>query len=315
MKLSDMNEPLISIVVPTYNRKKLAERLLNSILKSTHKNLEIIVIDDASPDRTQEYLKSKFKDKKIKLFKNKKNLFAAGTKNEGLKRAKGKYIIFIDDDNVVDRNMLKELSMFLEENKDFGECGPINYSFSRKNKIIWCRSNRNMWSTKTKHFTSLEGLSGKKNWETDDIPNSFMVRKSVTDKYRITFKSKFGIMYEESDFAYRIKKTGYKIGVVREARIYHDIESENKDYLYHFLEDQRRPFVFARNRIIFHNLYSTRLQNVSILLVWIWFFAAYYCYKFFTYNGEGNFSILNKLTASLKYIAGTFVGIRMLITK
>ena len=75
----------------------------------------------------------------------------------------------------------------------------------------------------------------------------------------------YGIMYEESDFAYRIRNLGYKVMVVKGAKIYHDIEisekgEKRKDYMSHFMEDKRRLFVFGRNRLIFHSIYSNRFQ-------------------------------------------------------
>src|SRR5690349_1884906 len=119
------NKPLVSIVIPTYNRKKSTERLIKSLLKSTYDNLEIIVIDDASKDDTLVYLKSKFRNnKKIKIFRNEKNLFAAASKNEGQKRTKGKFIMFIDDDNVVDREMISELVKAFEKFSEVGEVAP-----------------------------------------------------------------------------------------------------------------------------------------------------------------------------------------------
>jgi GT2 family glycosyltransferase len=309
------NNPLISIVIPTYNRKKSAERLIKSILRSSYKKFEIIVIDDASRDETSDYLKAKFKNnKKVNIFRNKINLFAAGSKNEGQKRAKGKYIAFIDDDNVVDSKMLLELVNVLEEKIDVGEVAPINYNFNNKNKILLTRSTRNMWTTKTLHLRTLKPFNGKKTWGADDAPNAFMVRGDVLRQNKISFNQDYGIMYEESDYAYKIKKSGYKVNMVRNAKIYHDIEDsitnkKSKDYLYHFMDDPRRAFTFARNRIIFHNLYSTRIQQLGIYLFWIWFFSIYYIYKFLFYNGYGNFDLKRRIYVAKNYLKGNIKGL------
>lgn len=315
------NFPLVSIVIPTYNRKKMAERLINSILRNTYKNIEIIVIDDASLDGTSEYLNAKFgKNKKIKIFKNKKNLFAAGSKNVGQKKTKGELIMFIDDDNTVEHEMIGKLVNVFKTDPGIGEAGPVNYNFNDKNLVLLSRSTRNMWTTKTHHLRSLTPFKSMKQWETDDIPNAFMVRAGVIKKNKIEFRAKFGIMYEESDYAYRIRKAGYKIAIIRNAKIYHDIEDNSlkdkrKDYMYHFMEDKRRPFVFARNRVIFHSLYSSKIQKVFIFSFWIWFFSAYYVYKFLFYNGYGDFSIFSKLKAAISYLEGTIIGLRFIFDK
>lgn len=312
-----IKKDLVSIIIPTYNRKKLTERLLKSILKSSYKNYEIIVIDDASSDDTSEYLRKRFK--KINIQKNRKNLFAAGSRNVGQKLANGEFILFIDDDNVIDKNMISELVNALKNDLSIGEVGPINYNFNNKKLILLSRSTRNMFTTKTYHLRSLSPFKDKSLWDADDIPNSYMVRAEIIKKYNIQFRKEYGIMYEESDYAYRIKKLGYRICMVRAAKIYHDIEdtskTKSKDYLYHFMQDRRRPFVFARNRIIFHWRFSSKLQNIGILSFWIWFFSVYYCYKLAFYSGHGDFKVSQRINSSLSYLMGTFNGLYIILLK
>jgi GT2 family glycosyltransferase len=245
-------------------------------------------------------------------------LFASGSKNVGQKIANGKFIMFIDDDNVVDKKMIEELVGFMNVNVNAGEAGPVNYNLSN-NKILFIKSSRNMWTTKTFHLRSLISFKTEDYWETADIPNAFIVRNEIV-KNKIEFNPMFGIMYEESDYAYRIKKRGYKIYIVNKAKIFHDIDNHSskeakKDYLYHFMEDERRPFVFARNRIIFHYLYSTKIQFLFICLFWIWFFVIYYLYKFIFYKGYGEFSFKNKIVAALSYLNGTMSGFKFVLNQ
>lgn len=312
--------PLVSIVIPSYNRKKSTERLIRSLIVSAYKNLEIIVIDDASKDQTSEYLKSKFKtNKKIKIFRNKKNMFAAASKNEGKKRAKGKFVMFIDDDNVVEKYMISELLIAFKLFPDAGEVVPLNYDYNNKKKLLLTRSTRSMWTTKTSQLRTLSPFGSKKYWECDDAPNAYMVRGDVVRKNKINFWPKFGIMYEESDFAYKIKKAGYKVLMVKDAKVYHDIEERSsdklkKDYMFHFMDDKRRPFLFARNRIIFHSIYSTKIQVFFILIFWIWFFSFYYIYKFIFYKGYGDFSFMNRTSAAFSYLKGTINGLKLVFS-
>lgn len=312
-----MNEPLVSIVIPTYNRKKMAGRAVRSLLKNTYKNIEIIVIDDASLDNTTDYLNKQFKKNiKVLIYKNKKNLYAAGAKNVGQEKIHGKYLQFFDDDNVADKNMIEQLVNVLENNPDVGEVGPVNYNFRNK-KLLISKSTRSMLTTKTYHLRSLAPFKGMSKWLTDDIPNSFMVRAGVVRNNKIKFKSELGIMYEESDYAYRIKKLGYKIVFVKKAKIFHDIDdfsgSHKKDYRYHFMSDNRRPFVFARNRLIFHSLYSNRIQMISILSIWVWVFTIYYAFSFLFYSGFGNFSLSQRISAAAAYVRGTLNGLYIIM--
>ncbi len=113
-------------------------------------------------------------------------------------------------------------------------------------------------------------------------------------------------MYEESDLAYRIRNAGYKVQVAGDAKIYHDV---GNNYMYHFMNDYRRPYVFARNRIIFHSLYSSKLQLLSIVCIWIWVFTLYYAYKIIGYSGIGNFSFFKRMYLVIQYFRGNIEGI------
>ena len=316
-----INSPLVSVVVPTYNRKKSAERLIQSILKSTYKKIEIIIIDDFSKDLTSEYLMSKYKDNsKLYIYRNRKNLYTAGSRNEGQKKAKGDLIFFIDDDNVLDRYAIEYLVREFLKNSKLGAAGLVNYDFNDKKKVLWILTRRNMTTTKTFQPRDLREVRGNKIWNTADIPNAFMVRRDIVVKNKILFKKEFGIMYEESDYAYRIRHAGYLVCVVGNAKIYHDIETsedgkKTQDYIFHFMNDKRRPFVFARNRILFHNLYSSRLQLFVILTFWIWFFAGYYIYRILFYDGYGSFSLISRLNLCLQYMSGLLNGLGQVIFK
>lgn len=95
------NQTLVSIVVPVYNAERYIEETIKTVLNQTYTNWELILIDDKSTDKSVElitpYLK---KDKRIKLLKNKTNLHAALTRNRGIDIAKGKYIAFLDADDL-----------------------------------------------------------------------------------------------------------------------------------------------------------------------------------------------------------------------
>jgi GT2 family glycosyltransferase len=310
-----MLNPLVSIVIPTHNRREMVKKLIKSIFSSTYKNLEIIVVDDASSDETSEFIKKSFpKSKNLIIIKNKNNLFTAASRNVGLKKSTGELIFFIDDDNILDKRAIEELVKIFNNNNLVGEAGPVNYSPNNENTILFLASYRNMWTTKTYQPRDIRTFKGKKLWETNDIPNAFMVRADIVKKNQIFFRENFGIMYEESDIAYRIRNLGFKIVVVENAKIYHDIEVSEKgeikkDYMYHFMEDKRRPYVFARNRVIFHSMYSTRIQLIGILFFWVWFFALYYGYKILFYKGIGKFGFHERMILIFCYIKGCFEGV------
>lgn len=91
-------QPLISVLIPTYNRKWLLPRTLESVLKESYKNLEIILVNDAGED--VQNVVDEMKDARIRYFRNETNLDLAGSRNVALRHAKGDYICLLDDDDI-----------------------------------------------------------------------------------------------------------------------------------------------------------------------------------------------------------------------
>lgn len=102
-------DKLISVIVPIFNVEKYLEKSVNSIINQTYKNIEIILVDDESPDNCgkicDEYSK---KDNRIKVI-HKKNGGLSDARNAGVKIAEGEYILFIDSDDWIENNMIEIL--------------------------------------------------------------------------------------------------------------------------------------------------------------------------------------------------------------
>ena len=108
---------LVSIIIPYSNKKKFLKKTLNSVFTQTYKNFEVLFIYD-DPDKSDYELFKKYLSKsKVKVFFNKKNLGAGLSRNKGLKYAKGKYIAFLDSDDLWKKNKLKKQLKFMTENK------------------------------------------------------------------------------------------------------------------------------------------------------------------------------------------------------
>ncbi len=117
-----INEPLVSIITPLYNCEKYIEETILSVINQTYKNWEMIIVDDCSKDNGTEIVeKYQRKDNRIKLFKNEINLGGAGTRNKCIEKAKGKYIAFLDSDDLWKKEKLEKQISFMEKN---------NYLFS-----------------------------------------------------------------------------------------------------------------------------------------------------------------------------------------
>ncbi|MBQ7155159.1 MAG: glycosyltransferase family 2 protein, partial [Synergistaceae bacterium] len=90
--------PVQSVIMPTYNRKDMLAEAIDSVLKQSLRELEVIVVDDCSSDGTGDFVKS-IPDERVRYFRNEKNSGLEWNRNFGFRQARGKYITFLDDDD------------------------------------------------------------------------------------------------------------------------------------------------------------------------------------------------------------------------
>lgn len=112
-------EELISVVIPVYNVESYLEQCLESVCDQSYENIEIILINDGSTDRSEEICENwQCKDKRIRYFKQ-KNCGIGPTRNRGIELSLGKYITFIDSDDWIDQDCIKRLyEKLIKENAD-----------------------------------------------------------------------------------------------------------------------------------------------------------------------------------------------------
>ncbi len=130
------NEPLISVIIPVYKVEKYLEKCVDSVINQTYKNLEIILVDDESPDNCpkicDEYAK---KDKRIKVI-HKENGGVGSARNKGMEKAVGEYITFVDSDDWLEKNFIQEMLFIINKYKvDYVTCGYYRV-YENKKEII-----------------------------------------------------------------------------------------------------------------------------------------------------------------------------------
>lgn len=127
------SNPKISVIIPTYNREQMIKEAIESVLSQTYKDFEIIVVDDGSTDNTKKVL-GPYKDK-IKYLRR-ENKGAAAARNTGIKHARGKYIGFLDSDDLWRPTKLEKQVEILDKYKDISVVYSNFIKIDENNRII-----------------------------------------------------------------------------------------------------------------------------------------------------------------------------------
>jgi len=139
---------LISVIIPYYKKKRFIDHSLNSVINQTYSNFEIIIIYDDEDKTELNYLIEKYKNyKKIKFIVNEKNIGAGLSRNKGIISANGKYISFIDADDVWEKDKLKIQLTFM---KNIGsKISHTSYKIiNEENEVIGIRKAKNFFNIK-----------------------------------------------------------------------------------------------------------------------------------------------------------------------
>lgn len=112
-----MREALVSIIVSFYNEERFLGKCIQSVLDSSYQNFELILVNDASTDSSEEVVKS-FSDTRIKYIKVNRNQGQTHGRNEGLNVAKGDYIGFFDGDDILDKEKIRRQVKYLNDNPE-----------------------------------------------------------------------------------------------------------------------------------------------------------------------------------------------------
>ena len=111
------NSSLVSIIVPVYNAEKFIKDTFKTVMNQTYENWELLLVDDCSTDKSVKIIKEyQQKDKRIKLFLNSKNSGAAISRNRGIEESRGRYIAFLDADDLWKPKKLEKQVAFMQEN-------------------------------------------------------------------------------------------------------------------------------------------------------------------------------------------------------
>jgi len=177
---------LVSIIVPFYNVEQYIDRCLKSLICQTYTNIEILLVDDCSPDNTiriaREYAK---KDVRIKLLNYKKNRGLGGARNYGMEKAKGSYLIFVDSDDYIELNSIE---LLYTKAMQYNLC-VLEANYIKERETITEILPRQSITTK-------EVLTGKEYWSSISIAPVVAWNKL----YKLSFLKENGLLFKLRKF-------------------------------------------------------------------------------------------------------------------
>lgn len=116
-----MGESLVSIIIPIFNHGPYLSECVQSLIKQTYKNLEVIIVDDGSTDDTKEVISAlRYEEKKSIIFISQDNAGPSSARNTGLKKAKGEFCIFLDADDYLPNTHIERMVSYMEANSNCG---------------------------------------------------------------------------------------------------------------------------------------------------------------------------------------------------
>jgi len=200
---------LVSIVIPCYNRKNLLLLLLKSLQQQSYRSIEIIVIDDYSTENIKEAVNSIFPD--VSVIRCRRRFGPAFTKNLGILRAKGRYLLFLDSDTeIIHNNMIGYMVNVFRANNTLGQIGGERYQLGH---MVYASGENISFDGKT--VSKIVPFSQEENNSFSSCDyittsNCFLEKKTIVELGG--FDPYYIYPSEDKDLGFRLKKEGYVNG-------------------------------------------------------------------------------------------------------
>jgi glycosyltransferase involved in cell wall biosynthesis len=266
-------DPIVSVIMPTRNRAKLLPRAINSILKQTFKDFEIVIIDGNSTDETKIVVDG-YNDPRIRYYLQEIPKNGAQATNEGFEKARGKYIAFLDDDDEwLPEKLEKQVNLLNSLPDDYG--------------MVYCWMDYYNDSGKCVHQTHpiLKGYIYKDILVNEKLSGAptFMVKNSVIKKIG-GFDTEL-ILFDDAEFARRVSKY-YKVDLISEAlvKVYPDhgslrqsdmshLAGQSLVYIYEKYKDDFKEFPVLKSQFYAKTAYAFSINKNLYSFIRCSFFA------------------------------------------
>ena len=261
--------PLVSVIVLNYNAGELLLNCIESIKKSAYKNLEIIVVDNISTDKSQKICKEKYPD--IKLIQNDENFGYCEGNNIGIRKAKGDFIMILNPDTIVEPDCIREL-IFAHERLGEGLYQPKILSLNEKQVL---QSTGNMLHVFGFGFAKDKGRKDEEVGE--EIKKigyasgtCLFTSRNVLDKVGLLDSFLF-LYHDDLDLGWRASQIGINSYYVPKSKIYH-VESYSLKWSakkFYWLERNRKYCLLTHYS---KNTYAKMYSSLCLVDLFVWFF-------------------------------------------
>lgn len=277
--MQSRNKLKVAVVVVTRNRVNALKRCLKSLEKSAYRISEIVVVDNASIDRTVEMIRKNFLE--VKLVLQNENVGAAEGRNRGARVSKSELIYFLDDDAYIEANTIKSAVETILSDKNIAIVQSKVLSSINLKKILGIAHDINTTTSLITAYGINEIDKGQYS-KVIDIPmvgTGWLVTREAFNLVR-GFDKKFFIPYEDSDISLRIKQRGYRIVFDPRSQIWHDelkVASINPRIKSIGIASVERALYVGRNKIYFMRKHSKGFGRVVFFAFLLPLFIIYHC--------------------------------------
>lgn len=227
---------LVSIIIPNWNGKEHLKKCLCSLENLDYPNYEIILVDGNSSDGSVEFIKENYPQ--VEIVQNDRNLGFAETNNIGYKKAKGEYILFLNNDTEVEPDFLLILIKKLNEDKDIVGVQP-KFLQMDNHEALDCIGDFLTFSGFLYHFGYRKKADNPKYLKTMELfamkGVAMLFKRSVLEEVGV-FDSDFFAYFEETDLCWRMQLAGYKIAYIPESIVYHKGKGTSSKINFSFID-------------------------------------------------------------------------------
>lgn len=252
--------PSVSIIVLTYNNLKLNRICINSILENTaYPDYELVIVDNNSTDGTVEYLKD-LEGKEypqVKVIYNEENVGFAGGNNIGMQQTRGEYVLLLNNDTVVTRGWITNLTKHLENDEKYGMCGAITNSIGNEAMV---RANyKNMKTMREFAYSYTASHMGEEYLDTDRLAMfCTLIRRTIIEEHgALDQQYKIG-MFEDDDYAQTVMAAGYKLVIAEDSFVHHVNNASFKK-----IDDETYHKIFEENKALFEKKWNKKWRMPS----------------------------------------------------